>query len=92
MKLILQVGISNIIYLEDKYPETTSHRAVYRMANATHTSIQPFKQPSYVKIADKINNIYILQHSPKYRDLSKSENVEQTVRDWYKDIEDIINS
>lgn len=92
MKLILQVGITNIIYLEDKYPETTSHRAVYRMANATHTSIQPFKQTPYEKIANKINKIYILQNSPKYRNVSSSENVEQTVRDWYKDIEDIINS
>ncbi len=92
MKLILQTGITNIIYLEDKYPDTPSHRAVYRMANATHTSIQPYKKPSYEKIANKINKIYVLQNSPKYRNVAGSENVEDTVRDWYKDIEDIINS
>lgn len=94
MKLILQTGISNIIYLEDKYPYTSSHRAVYRMANATHTSIQPYQPPkmAYDKLAAKINKIYCLQNSPKYRNLSSSENVEQDVRDWYSDIESIINS
>ena len=92
MKLILQTGISNIIYLEDKYPYTPSQRAVYRMANATHTSIQPYKQPSYNALATKINKIYILQNSPKYRNLSSSENIEKDVRDWYSDIENIINS
>ena len=92
MKAIIQTGITKVIYLEDKYPTSSSHIATYRMANATHTSIQPYKRASYNKLANIINKIYVLPNSPKYRNIKESEHPEADVQDWYNDIEDIMNS
>ena len=84
-KAIVQSGIKEIIYLNDKYHDTADTKASRKMFNTTHTEFVQFK-PSYEKMSNVINSIMILGNSPKYRNIANSSNIEQDVEDWYNDI------
>ena len=85
-KMIIQTGISHIIYLSDKYHDSTSSVASRKMFGTTHTEFIQYK-PSIEKMSDMINLIMILGSSPKYRNLSSDqENLDSLIEDWYNDI------
>ena len=85
-KMIIQTGISHIIYLSDKYHDSTSSVASRKMFGTTHTEFIQYK-PSIEKMSNMINSVMILGSSPKYRNLSSDqENLDSIIEDWYNDI------
>lgn len=84
-KAIIQTGISNIIYLEDKHHDTPIVAAARKMFATTHTRFTQFK-PSTELMSNVINSIMIIGNSPKYRNITKSQNIESDIEDWYNDI------
>ena len=90
-KAIIQAGISKVVYIKNGQPDSVANIASTKLLEAAGVEIQKYEY-AYNKTANVIDKIYILQNSPKYRNLSSSENIEKDVRDWYSDIENIINS
>lgn len=85
-KMVIQTGISYIIYLSDKYHDSTSSVASRKMFGTTHTKFTQYESSIDDK-ADMINSIMVLGSSPKYRNLSADqENLNSLIEDWYNDI------